>query len=343
MRAPVGFIIFNRPDVTARVFSEIARARPRKLLVIADGPRPTKAGEAEQCAAARAIIERVDWDCEVLKNYSNVNLGCGRGPATGLRWVFDQVEEAIILEDDCVPHPTFFRFCDELLDRYRDDQRVMHISGNNFLGTSRGAFSYSFSCYSLSWGWATWRRAFQYYDPAIRLWPKLRDTSWLLDNLGDIRAVEYWKKIYDLSHTSIDNVNTWDFQWLFATWAHRGLSILPNTNLVSNIGFREDATHTRGATNRLANLPRSEIIFPLKHPVVVARNKKVDRAIFERLVLPPRPTIYDRLRRRCAAGLPDTLRRSLSLPSLLWSHLSRSGRMLLICSAAEIVARLQIS
>ena len=132
MRTPVVFIIFSRPDLTARVFAEIARARPEKLLVIADGPRPDREGEDAKCAATRAIIERVDWPCEILKNYSNVNLGCGHRPATGLRWVFEQVEEAIILEDDCVPHPTFFRFCEELLEHYRDDERVMHISGDNF-------------------------------------------------------------------------------------------------------------------------------------------------------------------------------------------------------------------
>ena len=132
MRTPIAFIIFNRPDLTARVFAEIARARPEKLLVIADGPRPDHEGEDAKCAATRAIIERVDWPCEILKNYSDVNLGCGHRPATGLRWVFEQVDEAIILEDDCVPHPTFFRFCEELLDHYRDDERVMHISGDNF-------------------------------------------------------------------------------------------------------------------------------------------------------------------------------------------------------------------
>src|SRR5262245_26909140 len=132
MRTPVAFIVFNRPDLTERVFAEIARARPPKLLVVADGPRPDVAGEAEKCVATRAIIDRVDWQCDVLTNYSDRNLGCGRRPSSGLRWVFEQVEEAIILEDDCLPHPTFFQFCEELLERYRDDKRVMHISGNNY-------------------------------------------------------------------------------------------------------------------------------------------------------------------------------------------------------------------
>ena len=330
MRTPVVLMLFNRPDLTERVFAEIARARPEKLLVIADGPRPERSGEAEKCLAARAVIDRVDWKCDVLTNYSDTNLGCGHRPASGLRWVFEQVEEAIILEDDCVPHPTFFRFCEELLEKYRDDERVMHISGDNyFLRESKVPFSYSFSCYCLSWGWATWRRAFQYYDPEIRLWPMLRDTSWLLDNLGDRSAASYWKMIYDRAYASIDNVNTWDFQWLFATWAHRGLSILPNTNLVSNIGFREDATHTKGVTDRLANLPRSGMIFPLKHPPCMVPDKKVDQAIFERAVLSPRPSPYDQLRQKCAF-LPAPLRKPLSLLFSLWSQIGRLRRVLLI-------------
>jgi hypothetical protein len=313
MRTPVALMMFNRPDLTERVFAEIARARPRTLLVIADGPRRDQAGEAEKCAATRAVIERVDWKCDVLKNYSDLNLGCARRPASGLRWVFDQVQEAIILEDDCVPHPTFFRFCDDLLEQYRDDERVMHISGNNWLfGQKQTSYSYFFSHYCLSWGWASWRRAFRHYDPEIKLWPVLRNTSWLVDVLGDARAVEHWQKLFDLTYAGIDNVNTWDFQWLFATWAHRGLSILPNINLVSNIGFGDEATHTRGATNRLANLPRSEMIFPLKYPPCIVRDRDADGIIFEQTMLPPAPSLYDKLRRKCATAVPASLRKSIS-------------------------------
>ncbi len=158
IRTPVALIIFNRPDTTERVFAEIAKARPPKLFIIADGPREDRPGEAERCASARAIVDRVDWNCEVQKNYSDVNLGCGARPATGISWVFDQVEEAIILEDDCIAHPTFFRFCDELLEKYRDDERIMHIAGNNFqFGNQRTSFSYFFSHHNICWGWASWR------------------------------------------------------------------------------------------------------------------------------------------------------------------------------------------
>src|SRR5512139_3287315 len=171
LKTPVAFIIFNRPDTAERVFAEIAKARPPKLLVVADGPRANRSGEAEKCAATRAIIDRVDWDCEVLTNFSDTNLGCKNRVSSGIDWVFEQVPEAIILEDDCLPHPTFFRFCEELLERYRDDERIGMISGDNFqLGQKRTDASYYFSRYNHIWGWASWRRAWRHYDREASAW-----------------------------------------------------------------------------------------------------------------------------------------------------------------------------
>jgi hypothetical protein len=312
---PVALIVFNRPAVTERVFREIARARPRRLLLIADGARHDRSGEAEKCGATRAIVERVDWDCEVLKNYSDVNLGCGRRLATGIQWVFEQVEEAIVLEDDCLPHPTFFRYCDELLAKYRHDERIMHISGDNWhFGGEQTPYSYFFSCYCYSCGWASWRRAFRYYDPDLKLWPALRDTPWLLDILGDESAVEFWKEKFDVAHTAgVVKADGWDWPWLFACWAHRGLSVLPRTNLISNIGFGAEATHTRRPDDMRANVPTVEMRFPLDHPPFMARDTRADRAIVEQVGLSPEPpTLYRKLRRRCASALPDSIQRSIS-------------------------------
>jgi hypothetical protein len=324
MDTAVALIIFNRPSVTERVFEVIARARPRRLLVIADGPRPEKAGEAEKCEEARAIIDRVDWDCEVLKNYSPVNLGVGLRPATGLRWVFEQVESAIILEDDCVPHPTFFRYCDELLEKYRDDERVMHISGDNWNFGER-PFSYFFSSYSYSCGWATWRRAFQHYDPDLKLWPALRETAWLPDIVGDQRAAEFWAAKFELTYATGIKDTGWDWPWLFACWAHHGLSILPSTNLISNIGFSPDATHTKSPDDERAFVPAGEMIFPFSHPPCMVRDVEADRRIFEQVS--PKPDaqdFYHKLRRRFAAALPAPLRRSISSfrPTSVPRHLS---------------------
>lgn len=310
MRTPVVFVIFNRPDVSARVFAEIARARPRTLLVIADGPRSDHPLDVERCASARALIDRVNWDCEVLKNYSDINLGCGCRPATGLSWVFDQVEEAIVLEDDCLPHPTFFRFCEEMLEKYRDDERIMHISGDNFLPPRRQRFSYSFSSYCLSWGWATWRRAFQHYDQGIKLWPTLRDSSWLSEILGDPGAVTHWQRIFDRIYKQAGTSDVWDFQWLFTIWTRLGLAVLPNANLVSNIGFGEDATHTKGVKDKLADLPLREMTFPLRHPRRVARDQQTDQAIFEQLTGASRTASYRQLRDRVIAALRFYLAKS---------------------------------
>jgi hypothetical protein len=314
MDTPVALIIFNRPAATARVLEQIALARPKTLLVIADGPRPDRVGEAAACAATRALIERVDWACEVVTHYSDVNLGVGVRPATGLRWVFTQVQEAIVLEDDCVPHPSFFPFCQELLERYRDDERVMHISGDNWGFTTRPEpHSYFFSTYCYSCGWATWRRAFQHYDPQLTLWPALRDTPWMFDLLGDREAVEFWQEKFDLVHRDGIARHGWDWPWLFACWAHRGLSILPSVNLITNIGFGQDATHTTRADDERAFVPAVEMRFPLGHPPHLTRHVDADRRIVEQVGLVRQPTdLPHRLRRVCVDALPQPLRRSLA-------------------------------
>jgi hypothetical protein len=276
LKTPVALIIFNRPDTTAKVFEAIRQAKPPLLLVIADGARTAKEGEAEKCAVTRAIIDGVDWDCEVRTNYSDVNLGCKRRVSSGIDWVFEQVEEAIILEDDCLPHPSFFDYCDELLDKYRYDTRIMSISGDNFqFGRQRTSDSYYFSQYNHIWGWATWRRAWKHYDVNVQLWNTVRDGGWLDDILNDASVVEVWQKNFQDVHDG--KVDTWDYQWVFACWVQSGLTILPNVNLISNIGFGVEATHTRSADNKSANLPVEAISLPLQHPEFVVRNLDADK------------------------------------------------------------------
>jgi len=282
LTTPVALLIFNRPDTTARVFEAIRQAKPPQLLVVADGPRPDRADDIEKCKAARAIVEGVDWDCEVLTNYSDLNLGCGKRPATGITWVFEQVEEAIIFEDDCLPHPTFFRFCEELLSYYRHDERIMVISGNNFqFGRSRTDYSYYFSRYNHIWGWASWRRAWKYFDYDLKLWPKIRKENWLTSILENRKVVKYWTKNFQRTYEGDPTV--WDYRWTFACWIQNGLTILPNVNLVSNIGFGEDATHTIGSKSRVANLPVKEMNFPLKHPPFLLRHVEADDFTYRNL------------------------------------------------------------
>ncbi|HIK10508.1 MAG TPA: class I SAM-dependent methyltransferase [Oscillatoriaceae cyanobacterium M33_DOE_052] len=276
IRTPVVLIIFKRPDTTEKLLNVIRQVQPPKLLVIADGPRPEKRGEAEKCAATRAIVHQVDWNCEIITNYSDINLGCRERIATGITWAFNLVEEAIILEDDCVPHPTFFRFCEELLERYRHDNRIISISGNNFqFGRQRTEYSYYFSRYIHNWGWASWRRAWQHYDDRMSLWPEINQGNWLKDLLINETAVKYWTKIFNDNHNEFIK-DSWAYRFVFAAWLQNGINILPNVNLVSNIGFRPDAVHTRDETHKSANIPVKEMEFPLKHPQFILSDREAD-------------------------------------------------------------------
>ena len=276
LKTPVAFIIFNRPDTTEKVFAEIAKAKPPILLVIADGPRNYRPDEAEKCALTRAIINRVDWDCSVLTNYSDVNLGCKNRVASGLDWVFEQVPEAIILEDDCLPDPSFFRFCEELLERYRHDHRIAMISGDNFqFGQNRGDASYYFSRYNHIWGWASWRRAWSHYDKNAAIWPQFHQSSCLKLLLKSTREQKFWQKVFQAVYDG--KIDTWDYQWVLSSWSQGMVSIIPAVNLISNIGFGADATHTKSASI-YANMDTHELTFPLIHPEIILAN--IDADIF---------------------------------------------------------------
>ena len=302
MRTAVGLIVFHRPEQTERVLAEIARARPPRLLVAADAPRDEVPGEADACMAVREIIDRVDWPCEVVTDYADRHLGCGLRESSAMDWFFEREEEIVILEDDTLPSQGFFRYCEELLDRYRDDERVMAIGGNNlFRGRQVSPYSYFFSRYLQSWGWASWRRAWRYYDYEIKLWPSLRETEWLKTVIEDQRAIAYWRDIFD----RIDRHDTWDYQFLFACWAQHGLAIVPAVNLVSNIGYGVKAAHTTRANDPLANIPAVEMPFPLQHPPFMVRNVEADALTDRESFLRPGPesNAYVRLRRKLARML----------------------------------------
>jgi hypothetical protein len=276
MKTPVAFIIFKRPDTTKKVFEAIRQAKPPKLLVVADGPRSDRPGEAEKCAATRAIIDGIDWECEVLTNYSDVNLGCKLRISSGLDWVFSLVEEAIILEDDCLPHPNFFPFCEELLEIYRYDNRIAVISGQNVqFGRKRTDYSYYFSRYNHCWGWASWRRAWQHYDYDMKLWPLVKENRWLKDILQDEGAVKFWNEIFQKAYEG--KINTWDYQWTFSCWIQNYLSILSNVNLISNIGFGNGGTNTKISTSIFSEIPTKELSFPLKHPPFIIQDIDADK------------------------------------------------------------------
>ena len=281
LSTPVAFIIFNRPHTTERVFEAIRQAKPLKLLVVADGPRIDRPGEVEKCVATRAVIDRVDWECEVLTNYSDVNLGSKRRPSSGIDWVFSQVEEAIILEDDCLPAPSFFQFCQSLLEHYRYDDRIATISGTNYQQEqSRTAYSYYFSKYPHIWGWATWRRAWKDYDVDLKTWLECKQNNLLRSAFHDTYEQKCWTDIFDKVYAG-EFDTCWDYQWLYTCFCQSRLSIEPNRNLVSNIGFGEDATHTFGESP-WANMPTDDI-WDIDHPRLIIRNYEADLHTFNHL------------------------------------------------------------
>jgi hypothetical protein len=320
LKTPVALVIFNRPDLTARVFAEIAKAKPTRLFVIADGPRPARERDIEQCAAARRVVEDVDWDCEVVRDYAEANQGAWRRVASGLTAAFQQVEELIVLEDDCIPHPTFFRFCEELLDRYRDDERVMHIAGNHLQAESgrQTPYSYSFARWNICWGWATWRRAWQHFDLEVRQWPQVRDTDFLDQLLKDPRAVNAFRKIFDDLYNRPGKVDAWDVAWSFACWSQGGFALLPAKTLVGNVGFGPDATHfTSAPGDPRGSLVGEAIAFPLRHPPCVVQDRAADDFIIQTYVVQPEPSFLG----RCYLTARRILGAVVSIPvRRVWAH-----------------------
>jgi hypothetical protein len=274
---PVALFLFNRPLETARVFARIADVRPAKLLLVADGPR--NHGEHETCQAARSIIAEIDWPCDVIRNYSDVNLGCRRRISSGISWVFSQVENAILLEDDCLPEPSFFPYCRQMLQYYQDEERVMTISGDNFqLGVRHTPYSYYFSGLHHTWGWATWRRAWKHYDVDLKQWPFVADSAFPGDLVPPEAAARHRKLI---AGTYDGKINAWEHPWTFACWMRRALCVVPAVNLVSNIGFGPSATHCKKA-DAFAALPTEPMAFPLRHPPRIDLCSKADEAFLMR-------------------------------------------------------------
>ncbi|HNP98784.1 MAG TPA: glycosyltransferase family 2 protein [Bacteroidia bacterium] len=276
------FLIFNRPDTTKRVFEAIKAARPPRLYVAADGPRPDRSGEAEKCAQARLIVEEIDWPCEVLTLFRDVNLGCRNAVSGAITWFFQQEEEGIILEDDCLPGPSFFHFCQLMLEKYRHSPQIMHIGGNNFLSneTDVPEASHYFSRFNHIWGWATWRRAWEKYDPTLRTLPIYLQSNITSNQFGSNFSQYYWLvKFIDTYHGKID---TWDYQWTFCIWRCNGLSITPDVNLVSNIGFNQQATHVVRDSRLLGNRPVAKVALWKDVPASVntLADDRVDLAVF---------------------------------------------------------------
>lgn len=284
MTSPILFVIFNRPEQTRKVFEEIRKAQPPKLYIAADGPRSNHPGEKEKCEEARAIAKLVDWPCELHTDFLGQNIGCDERVSSAISWFFAGVEEGIIFEDDCLPSGEFFTFTSSLLEKYRHEEKIKMISGNNFQnGRKRGEGSYYFSRYANTWGWATWRRAWNAYDHNLAGFPAFRESKQIEDILPTSEERRYWlnffEKILKKKYTF------WDAKWMFSIWKENGISITPNTNLVSNIGFGSDATHTQGDAEKFSVKigEMGEII----HPASMEIDNEADRYLFETMYRTP--------------------------------------------------------
>jgi hypothetical protein len=268
LNAPVALIVFNRPEPTRRVFASVAAARPSRLFIIADAPRADRQGERQNCEEVLKIVSAVDWPCTVETNLAAENLGCRRRVTLGLDWVFSLVEEAIILEDDCLPDPSFFRYCSQLLERYRDCCQVGIISGFNPMQNSFPfPYSYYFTKLVLIWGWATWRRTWQKYDEKMTSWPRVKEDALLRFMWRKRKPLESWTSIFDSMHDGT-GPNAWSYNLVYSCWMRNWLNIIPSRNLIQNIGFNQDATHTKRA-DAGSKISAQNLSFPIQHPPAI--------------------------------------------------------------------------
>jgi hypothetical protein len=279
-KAAVLFVLFNRPDVTRRVFEAIKTARPTRLYIAADGPRPGFPGDALLCKQTRQIVSVIDWYCEVKTLFREENAGCKHGVSAAIDWFFSYEEEGIILEDDCLPANSFFKFCGTLLEKYRYDTRVRHITGCNLqFGKKWGNASYYFSNRTHVWGWASWKRVWDDYDLALDKYEAAEAAKQMKNIYQDDLVAEAWANIF--AGVKAGEINSWAYPLDFANFFNNGLVIIPNENLISNIGFSANATNTLQAESEYANIPLSEID-EITHPVFYVPEKEADLSIINR-------------------------------------------------------------
>ncbi len=279
---PILFLNFNRPRLTNRVFDAIRKQKPKKLYIACDGPREGNSYDLVAIDEVKKIVSEIDWSCEVFTLYRNNNLGCKKAVSEAITWFFHNEELGIILEDDCMPNHDFFNFCQELLFRYKDQQEIWTITGNNFQnGKYFGEGSYYFSKYNHVWGWATWRRAWLNYDIKMKFWPDWKCSTDFKYKIPDANERAYWLRIFDNVYNG--QIDTWDYIWTACIWYYGGITATPNVNLVSNIGFGSFATHTKYAQSKQANLPFFDL-GRIVHPTQIRIEVSADKYIFEYLL-----------------------------------------------------------
>jgi hypothetical protein len=291
---PILLITFNRPRHAAEVLAQIKKQQPKRLYVFVDGPRPETHGDSEKCLAIKELIKKeVDWNCELRTLYEEKNLGCGYGPVKAITWFFDHVEEGIILEDDCFPAQSFFSFCSLMLNKYRYNEKISMITGTNFLLKWKDhKYSHIITLLGNHTGWASWKRAWESFDYQMLSW----NTDKGKNNIRELlkkKYYSYYSGLFD-KYVNYQLNDVWDYQWIFARWFSGGRTIVSTKNLISNIGFDMEGTHTLSHNSMMAKLPLFEMdIETLKSPTRV--DKCYDWIIFERYVNPGKRTIVKKI------------------------------------------------
>ena len=277
-KVPILIMVFNRPDLTKKTFERIMKYRPEKLYIGCDGPRPGNSEDKKLNNEVKKIFKKINWKCKVFKSYSKKNLGIERRTVKSLKWFFSKEKKGIIFEDDCLAHPNFFKYCEIMLEKYKNNKKILMINGNNFQdGKIRGNSSYYFSKYFSTYGWAGWRRTMKNYDVNMNTWPSWKKS----DDWRQVKSkmynkeCEYWTDIFDKTYKKI--IKTWDYQFMFSLWKNNQVVVTPNSNLTSHIGLGVNATNSRA---KKPGVPLKEIKFPLKHPKKIMVNEKADRYSF---------------------------------------------------------------
>lgn len=276
---PIVLFSFNRPQETQAVLAQIALVKPAKLYLVADGPRSDHPVDTILCNQVRDIISKLTWECQIYRLFFDANQGCRQALIQGLNWVFENESTAIILEDDCVPDPSFFSFCQELLDYYQDNPRIMSIGGYRYLPDDiQNTESYCFSRYTQSWGWATWKRAWHLMNTEPKTWDDVSQSTWLESYLAKPQHISYWKYIFNQMQKGL---NSWDYAWAYSCWRNNGFTIHPKVNLISPIGFGKNATHNTDTKHPAAFRKSYAMPFPLTHPKEISTKEVVENWIEE--------------------------------------------------------------
>ncbi|MBW6441968.1 hypothetical protein K0B04_03665 [Patescibacteria group bacterium] len=282
-KTPILIAAFNRVETTKRVFEVVRSMKPEKLFIALDGPRDNKVGEKEKCEEVKKVFENIDWKCDVKTLFRERNMGCPKAIPGAIDWMFSQVDEGIILEDDCVPNETFFDFCETMLEKYRNDNSVMMVGGTNFFPDKFfSTKSYFFSRYSFIWGWATWKRAWAKYDIEMKSYPDFKEKGGMRKILPNVFERFFWKTSFDNKYRGYHD--NWDAKWYYTLFSSNGLGIVPEVNLITNIGSGPDASVTVNLDNRLI-LPATSLPYPLRHPDKITENKNYSRKTFRRVFL----------------------------------------------------------